>query len=137
MRDITPFLDAVRQWAADHADVAAVLLVGSFARGTAHSESDVDLVVIMADPLPYLADAAWLSRFGVVTRVQDEDWGLVQSRRTWYAGGLEVEFGLTTRQWVATDPVDPGTREDVTDGAAIVYDPAGILAALLAAISSE
>ena len=40
--------------------------------------------------------------------------------------------------WVATDPVDEGTRRVVTDGVSVVYDPKGLLARLLdACVRSE
>ncbi|WP_406010148.1 hypothetical protein OG440_31650 [Streptomyces sp. NBC_00637] len=49
------------------------------------------------------------------------------------ASGLEVEVGVGSARWARTDPVDEGTRRLVTDGARPLYDPAGILGALIRA----
>ena len=62
----------------------------------------------------------------VVVRVVVEDWGRVTSLRAWYAGGLEVEFGLATIDW-ATRP-DEGTRRVLGDGAHVLLDRDGIFA---------
>ncbi|MFB9907747.1 hypothetical protein [Allokutzneria oryzae] len=45
--------------------------------------------------------------------------------------GLEVEIGVGRPDWARTDPVGPGTRRVVTDGARVLHDPAGALADLL------
>ncbi len=137
MRDISPFLKQVQQWAAGHDDIAAVILVGSFARGAARADSDIDLVLICDDLQKYLDDDRWLKSFGVVSRVENEDWGLVQSRRVFYDDIGEVEFGLTTAPWAETNPVDAGTRRVITDGALILSDPTGMMAALMKAIEGE
>jgi uncharacterized protein len=136
MRDIAVFLDAVKIWAASRPDILAILIVGSHARGTARPDSDVDLVIISDTPAYYLGSDQWLSTFGSVTQIQDEDWGLLQSRRTFYDDGLEVEFGITTREWAATNPVDEGTHNVVADGAQIVLDPSGLLAQLIGAVEA-
>ena len=39
-------------------DICGLALVGSWARGTARADSDVDLVVLTSHPDRYLADAA-------------------------------------------------------------------------------
>jgi hypothetical protein len=137
MRDIHGFLNQFTEWAARHEDILAVVLVGSFARGTARADSDIDLVLICDDPQRYLKDEQWLTNFGTVTGVQDEDWGLVQSKRVFYEDVGEVEFGLTTAQWVATDPVDAGTRRVIADGARILTDRTGMMASLVKAIEGE
>ncbi len=106
---IERILAAVVAWAAARPDIEAVALVGSWARGTARPDSDVDRVLVVADPAIYETDDAWLADFGAVRRIEREDWGLVQSRRAFFDSGPEVEFGLTTRRWIAIDPVDAGT----------------------------
>ncbi|MFJ9286661.1 hypothetical protein ACIRPE_28475, partial [Kitasatospora aureofaciens] len=59
--------------------------------------------------------------------------GIASERRHSTDSGLEVEVGIGSPAWAKTDPVDPGTRRVVTDGARVLHDPAGILAGLLAA----
>jgi predicted nucleotidyltransferase len=131
MRDIRSFLDTLREWAVNQPDIRAVALVGSFARGTARDDSDIDVVIMTETPQRYLQDATWLNTFGQANEIQDEDWGMVQSRHTFYNSGLEVEFSITTPQWAEINPIDEGTREVIADGAQIVYDPSGIVAALI------
>ena len=125
----------MRNWAHGQPDVEAVALVGSWARGTARPDSDFDLVIVVADPGVFLGDEAWLRRFGTPSPIADEDWGLVQSRRVIYANGLEVEFGLTTRAWLATDPVDAGSAQVVADGARVLLDRTGALGRFIAKVT--
>lgn len=126
MSDVSGFLERFASWAADRDDVHVVGLAGSWARGTATPESDVDLVVIVENVHGLLNDDGWPAQFGEVATASNEDWGLVKSRRVHYEDGLEVEFGLTTRQW-ADVPLDPGTSRVVADGFETLYDPDGLL----------
>lgn len=125
---VRTLLEQVACWAADHDDVLAVGLAGSWARGTATPESDVDLVLVVVNVHELLVDDRWLWQFGEVAGVSNENWGLVQSRRVQYVDGPEVEFGLTTTEWAAV-PLDPGTRRVVADGFVILHDPDGLLPA--------
>jgi streptomycin adenylyltransferase len=125
------FLLDLRQWAEQQKQIAGVLLVGSHARGQAREDSDVDVVLLALNLERYLEDRAWVGQFGAVARVEEEDWGRVTSLRVWYAGGLEVEFSWTEPDWASLPP-DPGTQRVVSDGARIVWDREGMLAALLA-----
>ncbi len=109
-------------------------LVGSWARGTAPPDSDVDLVLVVSDPAIYLTDDTWLANFGAVRRIEREDWGLVQSRQVFYAGGPEVGFGLTARRWTAIDPVDEGTAQVVADGVRVLLNRDGDLERLIATV---
>ncbi len=118
---IESFLAQVVDWAAAQSDVLAVALVGSHARGAATPASDVDLVIMTTHPRRYLDDTGWVGAFGVVAQQQFEDWGKVTSVRVWYKGGQEVEFGLTTPDWLA-QPLDAGTRAVIADGARILFD---------------
>jgi uncharacterized protein len=137
VREIGTFLDAVRAWAAGRGDILAMGIVGSHARGTARADSDVDLVILTETPDVYMGDDGWMATFGEGIRFEDEDWGLLQSRRVFYSDGLEVEFGITTREWAATNPVDAGTRRVIADGAQVVHDPQGIFAALIETVRRE
>jgi predicted nucleotidyltransferase len=44
-QEVDALLGAVRGWAAGRADLHAVALVGSWARGRANADSDVDIVL--------------------------------------------------------------------------------------------
>ena len=105
-------------------------LVGSWARGSARDDSDVDLVVLIEtendDWVAELAPGAEL--------VRRRDWGPITERRLRLPSGLEVEVGLATPSWAAIDPVDAGTRRVVADGLRAVYDPQRLLAELACAL---
>lgn len=114
-------------WIKRQSEILAVALVGSYARGDEKSDSDIDLVIITDNTKVYLDDDRWAENFGRVTELKKEDYQLVQERRVFYDNGLEVEYGITTPEWVKIDPVEPGTRKVITDGAKILYDKSGIL----------
>lgn len=125
----------LEQWSAKEQDIRAVAIVGSHARGTARPDSDLDIVMICANPNRYLETKHWLSEFGQVLSAQQEDWGLVQSWRVFYAGGVEVEFGITTEQWCTREEIKLGTGRVISDGAKIIFDPQSLLANLIAAVN--
>lgn len=129
-RDVDDVIGRVTRWATTRPEVVGLLLVGSQARGTARPDSDVDLVALTTDPALTAREAAGLA-LGEPVRVQR--WGPVTERRYLTASGRPVELNLAAPDWARTDPVDPGTRRIVTDGARPLHDPAGRLAALLAA----
>ncbi len=137
MKDIQPLLVQITQWTSTREDIAGLLLVGSYARGAATDESDVDFVLLTHQSDPYLDYNGWLSAFGHPVKIEPEDWGMVQSRRVFYDNGLEVEFGITIPAWAAVDPVDAGTRRVIADGAQILADREGRLAVLLRAVNTK
>ena len=102
----------------------ALALVGSRARGDAHSDSDVDFVIVCARPELYLQELTWISRFGVAQTVSVEDWGNVQSVRVFYADGPEAEYGITSPDWM-TLPLDEGTVTVLHDGVTVLLDRDG------------
>lgn len=137
--DVRAFLDRLTRWATARGDIVGLLLVGSYARGAARPASDVDVVLLTTDPAPYVT-GAWTSgdagvdragELGLGRPVRTRAWGPVTERRFALARGPEVEFGIGTPQWARTDPVDPGTRRVVADGALPLYDPLGVLAELV------
>jgi predicted nucleotidyltransferase len=130
------FLSALAEWAARESEILAIGVVGSHARGVARADSDVDLVLLVANPEKYFVSADWIKRFGEICSFQDEDWGRLRSRRVYYVGGLEVEFGFSDAAWASIDPVDPGTKTVIAEGLLCVYDPQSILRLLAAAVQS-
>jgi predicted nucleotidyltransferase len=129
-------LQQVTKWAEDHDNVRALVLVGSHARGEARPDSDIDLVIICSDPAGFLDDVNWINHFGTAREHSIEDWGLVQSVRTFYGDGTEIEFGITSQEWAGL-PVDPGTERVVVEGARIILDKDGAATRLLDAIKRK
>src|SRR5580765_2734340 len=99
------FLFEFKRWAATETGIHAVALIGSHARNTATSESDVDLIVIISPPNIYLEHRQWTALFGNVLRDQLEKYERCTSLRVWYDEGFEVEFGFVDESWAAL-PLD-------------------------------
>ena len=125
---VASLIEKLRCWAELRADIRGLVLVGSHARGTARADSDIDLVLVFSDPLPYTRDTDWLSTFGEVVRFSLEDWGKVQSIRVFYRNGSEVEFGITSLDWIAV-PVDDGTAGVHRSGHSVLLDREGLVEA--------
>jgi len=113
--------------------VPAVALVGSWARNEAGAESDLDIVLLTEKPGAYVEDEGWIAELGACGIVCTKRWGAIIERRIALPSGLEVEVGIGEPSWASTTPVDPGTRRVASDGMRIVYDPDGLLGALIAA----
>ena len=116
-------------------NVLSVILVGSHARNAAREDSDIDLVIISDEPLKLLEDLDWIDSLGEVISWDREDWGLVQSIRVFYKDGSEVELGITSKEWIKIDPIDPATRRILQDGHQVLFDPKAMLDPLLTLIS--
>jgi len=123
---INKFFIDVTNWSVAQADILALALVGSHARGTATDSSDIDLVLIVLKPDIYLNNIDWVNQFGKVVKTQIESYGLVTSIRVWYFDGLEVEYGITDKSWAA-EPLDAGTRQVINDGMRILFERSNIL----------
>ncbi|CAM5240821.1 nucleotidyltransferase domain-containing protein [Streptomyces aurantiogriseus] len=133
--EVREVVDRVTRWARNRSDVAGLLLVGSYARGAARPDSDVDLVLLTTEPSRYAEDDAWVRELALGEVVRVHAWGPVTEWRHVTASGLEIEVGIGPADWARTDPLDAGTRQVVTDGARLLYDPAGMLAGLIRACS--
>jgi uncharacterized protein len=127
---IERLLDQSVAWAKRRPDVRGVALVGSWARGAARPDSDVDLVVLTDDPQRYLEREDWAAELGGTRIVRTQAWGPLTERRLLLDDGLELEVGVVSPTWAATDPLDLGTGKVVSDGMRILHDPEGRFAAL-------
>ncbi|MBK8781461.1 MAG: nucleotidyltransferase domain-containing protein [Anaerolineales bacterium] len=123
---ISQFLNKVTNWASTQSDIQALALVGSYARNAATETSDVDLVLITANPNQYLQNSDWILQFGAVEKQQVEDYGLLTSIRVWYIDGREIEYGITDERWAAI-PLDEGSRRVISDGMQVLFEQNHIL----------
>lgn len=129
--EVEEFVKQFSCWADGQADILAVILVGSRARGKEKPDSDMDLVIICREPEQYLEETNWVREFGTPIRQLIEDWGKVTSLRVWFEGGLEVEFGITDEDWLKV-PLDAGTKSVLEDGYRILFDRNGKVSNVLA-----
>jgi predicted nucleotidyltransferase len=126
INDIRDFLDDFIAWASAREDVQAVALVGSYARGEARDDSDIDLVLLSDGPPKYLEDLNWIECFGAMEKYQTEDYVKLISIRVWYRNEVEVEYGITTPDWAAT-PLDAGTQRVLRDGMIVLFERGNLL----------
>lgn len=133
-------LQPVIQWAMSQPQIHGLLLAGSYARGQARPDSDIDLVVLTPQPDAFRHDTAWISAIdwqaaGVrALDWRDADYGMLWSRHLRLDSAPELEFGFAPLAWAATSPVDEGTHRVISDGCRILYDPHNHFAALVAAV---
>jgi hypothetical protein len=93
-------------WATAQPKIRAVALVGSYARGAARPESDIDLVLLVTDPQGFRADTTWIEQIDWQAldshpqTWQDEDYGVAWSRRIWPAAdSVQVELTFAPLSW--------------------------------------
>ena len=134
---VAEFEDAaarVTQWAESEEDIVAVGVVGSWARGAQHDDSDMDLIVLTPHKTAYTATDGWIEAVAgrPVPVVRRAEWGGLTERRLRLPSGFEIEFGFAEPSWASIDPVDPGTALVVTDdGLLPLYDPEDLLGTLV------
>jgi predicted nucleotidyltransferase len=128
-QQLRPFLTEFCRWTASQPDILAVALLGSYARDEATRASDVDLLIIAAEPKKYLEDTSWAQSFGTISRQRFENYGKVISLRISYSGSHEVEYSFTEETWCAL-PFDEGTEKVISGGMEILCERESILSRL-------
>ena len=132
--EVDKLILTLTEWAGGQATIRALALVGSWARGDARADSDVDIVLLAARPDRYRASTAWLDVLDQPTVVREQQFGVISARRVRLQSGLEVEFGIGPTSWASTAPLDAGTQRVVSEGLRILHDPDGLLVGLQAAV---
>ena len=130
---VRAILAEIVRWAAERGDVQALALVGSWARGAAGPDSDIDLVILTPDPLRFRHDHGWLAEINwrslgaSPAYWREADYGPLWSRHVYLADSTEIEFGFAPPLWASIAPVDPGTQQVIRAGCRILFDPQGLL----------
>ncbi len=133
-QEVETLIRSVCAWARGRPEVRAVALVGSWARGSARMDSDVDLIVLTDDTAAFIENEQWARELGARAVVRTRQWGVVTERRLVLPGGLEVEVGVVAPGWACIAPLDEGTARVVSAGFTALHDPEALLAALLSAV---
>jgi predicted nucleotidyltransferase len=126
----------ITAWARSRPDIIGLAVVGSWARGTARPDSDVDLVLLASAPQALRYDELWLAEIDWrecrVVRWHDADYGNVWSRHVLLEPAREIEFTFCAASWAATDPLDRVTANIVLSGCRIFLDKARLFERLVA-----
>ena len=130
-REVELLLERVQTWAEQQPNVRAVALVGSWARESASTDSDVDLVVLTEAIADYVDGVAWIAELGATSVIRTRPWGVLTERRLAMPSGAEVDVGFAEPSWAAADRIDAGTAHVVSSGLRVLHDPHGLLAELL------
>ena len=129
-------LELVVEFAQSNIHILAVGLCGSWARGEASPDSDIDLSFLVVDKKTFKSQD-WLGDFPFhkiqdsIKSFRDEIYGVTWSRHVFLGSGIEIEFGFADKSWADIDHLDKGTRKVVTDGYKILYDPSKLLKKLV------
>jgi uncharacterized protein len=140
---VSSILTYVVEWAAYRTDICAVALVGSWARGTARPNSDIDLMLLTPNPKGFRDDEKWINELNwedvgfEINGWKDKDYGLVWSRHVYLEDGTEIEFSFGSPSWASTTPIDRDTFRVISDGCRVLHDPKNLLAELLAEIKFQ
>ncbi|WP_202876810.1 hypothetical protein [Microbacterium sp. RG1] len=95
--------------------------MGSYARGAETMAGDLDLVVIVDDPLVAAESAGVRGLFPRARVIALRRWGPVHEVRLRTSSGLLVELDFTPESWLEL-PLDAGTAWVLGDGHLVVYD---------------
>ena len=121
---------SIADWAEQREDVQALVVVGSQARLDAPADrwSDLDAVLILDDPTPYLDDAGWVAEFGrpVLTFLEPTFAGQYRERRVLYETGDDVDFVLLPPDAVELMRTTHGVAEVFARGYRVLVDRIGL-----------
>ena len=118
-------INQVKMWAEGEKDIWAVVLVGSYARGTQHRYSDVDFCIVTDKKEERIRHPEFCRCFGEIEKSRTEYYGACTSIRVWYENGIEAEFGMVAPTWMA-HPLEKGTLRVLQDGYKLLVDKKGL-----------
>lgn len=81
-------------------EVICALLIGSYAREEANDDSDVDILMIVADTQKCRNKKELFQHFGKIATIVEETKTITDIKRVYYATGLEVEFGYISNEHI-------------------------------------
>ena len=134
--------EGIASWVKARSDLKALGLVGSWARGDARPDSDLDLLILADNPAVYRLSDDWLYHLPLpemfrVSSHKGATYGVVWSCHALLQSGAELELTFAAVDWAATDPIDASTRDIVLTGFRVIVDKDGSLRRLAKAIQNS
>ena len=136
-----PLVNAFLKWASARHEVRAAVVIGSQARAqrAADAFSDLDLVIVTADPHYFLEEDGWLKTIGtpIVSFRELRATGGEFERRVLFEPDRDVDFiPVSTAEWAAwmSGQVSPQVLQIFALGHRVIFDRAGDVPARLCAL---
>jgi predicted nucleotidyltransferase len=121
-------------------DLRGAAVCGSWARGSARPESDLDILLIARQPEQLRRNQEWICelRFSDAgLRYVDHTtatYGVVWSAHVNLEPEAQLELCIASEAWASVSPIDAGTLQVITGGFKIVVDKDGLLERLICSI---
>ena len=114
-------------------DLLAAAICGSWARGNPRVDSDIDFLFIAQDAAilrrnqKWIRDVKFLDAGFRYIEHKTATYGAVWSAHIDLEPTAEIEFTFANASWASLNPIDPGTRQVVTDAFKILVDKDNLL----------
>ena len=129
------------RWVQHSAGLRGLAVIGSWARGDPRPESDLDLLIVAADPEHYRLGLSWTGTIGLaaagftIVAQETAQYGAVFSYHFKLSPKADVELSFAARSWAATNPIDTGTLRVARAGLAVIVDKDELFRRLLSEIA--
>jgi Predicted nucleotidyltransferases len=120
-------IPAILEWGRLREEITGVALTGSYARGEAREDSDIDLLIFAENPKTFgqtgwIKDINW-NKINLEFRSSNDGfYGNNQFIQFLFTSGLEIEFIFPDREWLNDAPLKPETIYILKKGFVILYD---------------
>jgi len=122
----------------DQHALRALAVCGSWARGNPRPDSDLDILIVAQDVVPWRNEQRWVGGLPfekaqlAYRSHRTAKYGVAWSAHICLEPDAELELTFVSTSWTCVDPIDPGTRDVVSDAFRIIVDKDGHLARLAA-----
>src|SRR5665213_4282225 len=124
--------ESIAAWVRASSGLKALALAGSWSRGTARPDSDLDLLILADAPDQYRSDQHWLSQIALpkpfrIVSHKEIAYGAVWSCHALLDPAAELELCFGALNWASTNLIDAGSRGVISDGFCVIVDKDGYL----------
>lgn len=124
--------EAIAVWARGRSDIRALALAGSWPRGSARADSDLDLLMLVNAPAQYRSHQRWLYHIALpepfrVVSHNGAVYGVVWSCHALLEPTAELELIFASLDWASRDRLDTGTQGVIRHGFQVIVDKDGHL----------